>query len=519
MTRPKLILTGQNLTSAELYRFVNSPDSTVEIDSRALKDIERGHRFLEANRQEGIIYGVNTGFGPMASHVIGSNDVLNLQRNLIRSHAAGMGQPIAEKYSLAAMIVRLNTLAQGHSGISVELAKRLEFFINERIIPLIPEHGAVGTSGDLVQLAHIALALIGEGEVFYKGGQRLMVEVVRELNLPSYALKPKEGLALINGTSVMSAIAALLSVEAEKLINHEIRLGALGLELVNGFTDSFSAELHAFRPHPGQAWVAGELRSILGSSKLLRDRRMLTRGQVDRQPDAVKKINETVQEVYSFRCLAQIIGPIYEAAQKLRQVVDIEINSVTDNPIVDWKNEQFLHGGNFHGDYVAHAVDQLKMAIVKLSMLAERRINFFLNAKVNESYPPFLNLGQPGLTLALQGLQFVATSTTAQNQTLAYPQYVHSIPTNGDNQDIVSMGTDAALLFAKVIENSYLVQAIELVTLAQAVDCLKVEDQLSETTALLYKGLRRIFPPVIEDRTMAPELRAVVESLITHASD
>jgi histidine ammonia-lyase len=193
MTRPKLILTGQNLTSAELYRFVNSPDSTVEIDSRALKDIERGHRFLEANRQEGIIYGVNTGFGPMASHVIGSNDVLNLQRNLIRSHAAGMGQPIAEKYSLATMIVRLNTLAQGHSGISVELAKRLEFFINERIIPLIPEHGAVGTSGDLVQLAHIALALIGEGEVFYKGGRRLMAEVAQELNLPNYGLKPKEG--------------------------------------------------------------------------------------------------------------------------------------------------------------------------------------------------------------------------------------------------------------------------------------------------------------------------------------
>ena len=208
-----------------------------------------------------------------------------------------------------------------------------------------------------------------------------------------------------------------------------------------------------------------------------------------------------------------IAQDMFEAYDPEEKEVEVEMNSVSDNPIVDWENKAFLHGGNFHGDYIAAAADQLKMTLVKLSLLSERRINFFFNEHINHFFPPFMNLDTPGLTLGLQGLQFVATSTAAQNQTLAFPHYVHSIPTNGDNQDIVSMGTDAALFLAKVIDNAFVVQAIELITLGQAIDFLERTDKLSDSSKQLYKQLRSVFPTVKEERVLITELPRVVEFL------
>ncbi|MEK7138515.1 MAG: aromatic amino acid ammonia-lyase [Patescibacteria group bacterium] len=511
MATKTLVLTGKDLKIAEISSLVNDHNIVVEISPEALENVKKSNLFIEQRKKDGIVYGLNTGFGPMASYLISDTEIINLQYNLIRSHAVGMGDPISQTYSLAAMLVRLNTLVRGNSGVSLELVNKLLFFINQRIVPVIYEHGAVGTSGDLVQLAHIALALIGEGEVFYEGVRKPTAEVFKKLKIEPHELRIKEGLALINGTSVMSSIAALICVDATNILNAEIKLGALSLELVHAFRDSIAEELHKLRPHPGQMYVAEQLRLILDSSKLMQDREMFTPERDATNP--VNKISEMVQEVYSIRCLAQILGPICESIEKAKDIVEIEINSTTDNPIVDWRGEKFLHGGNFHGDYVAYAVDQLKMTMVKLSILSERRINFFLNANVNKSFPPFLNLKQPGLTLGLQGLQFVATSTTAQNQTLAFPQYVHSISTNGDNQDVVSMGTDAALLCSKVIENNYIVQAIELITLAQAVDFLGCRDQLSGVTSKMFDSIRVVFPKIIEDRIIMTELQNSVRFL------
>ena len=511
-SKPKFImLTGKNLRISDVEFFVENPLVRVNITKNAIENVRKAREFLKKKLKNQVIYGVTTGFGPMASYVIKYGQLTNLQKHLVRSHAVGIGNPIDEKYVQATMLVRLNMLLKGYSGVSVELIEQLGKFINHRVIPVVPEHGAVGTSGDLVQLAHIALALMGEGEVFYQGKKSSTSKVLQELKIAPYQLKPKEGLSLINGTSTMTGIAALLCTEAERLTSIALRLGALSLELVQGYDDSISEELHLTRPHKGQVKVAHALRTILASSHMLRKRNKLH--QPLENGEDVVKISQTVQEFYSLRCIPQVLGPVFDTLSNTKKIVEVEMNSASDNPIVDWKNKLILHGGNFHGDYIASSVDQLKIALVKLSLLSERRINFFLNHEINKFFPPFMNLQTPGLTLGLQGLQFVATSTAAQNQTLAFPHYIHSIPTNGDNQDIVSMGTDAALFAMKVVDNTYVVLAVELITLAQAIDFLGKKEKFSASSKELFKRLRSVFPVVKDDRTIAHELPRVVELL------
>ena len=506
-----LMLTGEDLTIEHLVALIKNPESSVEIADEAILRVQESRAFLEGELGKRIIYGVNTGFGPMASHIINPEETVHLQRNLIYSHAMGIGEPIDEQYVLSTMIIRLNTFLKGYSGVSVGLIEQLKTFINHRIIPVVPEHGAVGTSGDLVQLAHIALALMGQGEVFYQGKRLPTAEVLQTLHLDPYELKTKEGLSLINGTSTMTGIGALLCFKSQDALEIATRLGGFALELVRAYEDSIAEQLHNVRPHRGQVAIAKQLREMLESSKMLRKRDELKR-PTEINGDVIE-IPETVQEFYSLRCIPQILGPVYDTLAKTQQVIKVEMNSASDNPIVDWKNKLFLHGGNFHGDYIASALDQLKMTIVKLTMLSERRTNFFLNRNVNHFFPPFMNLNKPGLTLGLQGLQFVATSTVAQSQTLAFPHYVHSIPTNGDNQDIVSMGTDAALFLAKVIDNAYVVLAIELITLGQGTDFLKAEDKLSSSSRELYQQLRAVFPTIKADRETVSELPQVVKTL------
>lgn len=506
-----VVLNGSALTREDISKIVSDKNIQVAIHEKAIRSINESRSFLEKHADEQIIYGVNTGFGPMASHIIGRTQLVELQRNLVRSHAVGMGEPIKTEYVLASMVVRLNTLIKGHSGISLELAKRLETFINRRIIPVVPDHGAVGTSGDLVQLAHIALALIGEGEVFVSGKRQQTQKVLKALHIPPYTLKPKEGLSLINGTAVMTGISALLSAEADDLLRLATLTGALSLECINGFDDSISAKISSLRPHEGQKTVAEELRHILSSSKLLQSRPAFNKNHT--VTNEMREIPEDVQDVYSIRCIPQILGPIRETLERAKKVIEIELNSVTDNPIVDYEGKRFLHGGNFHGEAIATVIDQMKIVLVKLTMLSERRIAFFLNHRTNRRFPPFLNLDAPGLTLALQGLQFVATSTTARSQTLAFPQSIHSISTNADNQDVVSMGTDAALLTATVIEQAYIVLAIEMVTLSQAVDCVKIENKLSEETGELYRKTRSYIPTIVADVVIASNLERLLQSI------
>ncbi len=504
-----VILDGSSLRIEDVYAIAYDAGISVDIAKTSLEWAHKSRSFLEKEFNKKIIYGVNTGFGPMASHIIGRNELTDLQVNLIHGHAVGMGNPLPEAYVVAAMVVRLNTLVKGYSGVSVELLQQLRLFINKRIVPVIPEHGAVGTSGDLVQLAHIALSLIGEGEVFYRGKRERTAKVLRALHIKPYKLKPKEGLSLINGTSMMAGIASLLSVEAKRLASLSLRNGAFSLESVGAFEDSISEKLQKLRPHRGQRMAAQALRSLLASSRLLRYRERFQREFV--VTSATHKIPERVQEVYSLRCIPQIVGPVLDIIAKVWGEVTIEINAVTDNPIVDLKTATFIHGGNFHGDYIAVGIDQLKASLVKLTMLSERRINFFMNHAVNDFFPPFMNLKKPGLTMGLQGIQFVATSTAAESQSLAFPHNVHSIPTNADNQDVVSMGTDAALIASRVIENAFIVMAIELITLAQATDFLGEKKEYSDSSRELFREVRKALPAIVDDRDLTPRLKNVLQ--------
>ena len=507
-----LSIDGRSLTTHAIRAFINDPRARVTIDPAAVKRIGRSQALLTRETAIRPIYGVNTGFGPMVTHIISTSNLADLQYNLIRGHAVGMGEPIRESNVLSAMIVRLNTLARGHSGVSFALVEALCTLINHRITPIVPEHGAVGTSGDLVQLAHIGLMLIGEGDVMYGGKRQSAANLFKKLSIKPHKLEPKEGLSIINGTSMMSGVAALGILDAVRILNIAVRSGALALELIHAISDLLDPVLHETRPHAGQKEIARRLRALLKDSELLSDR--TARSSSVEVKDTTHVTDVHLQDVYSFRCMPQILGAQLDTIERAHQTITIEINSTTDNPIIDVEGGRFLHGGNFHGEYIAMAVDQVKAALIKLTMLSERRINFFVNRAVNKTFSPFLNLKQPGLNMGLQGLQFVATSTTAQSQSLAFPHAIHSIPTNADNQDIVSMGCDAALIMEKVIENAYILLTIELTTLAQAVDATGVEAKLSAPSHALYKMVRTHMKAVVDDRTLTQDLEQLRQSIV-----
>ena len=484
----------------------------LSLDEEALRKVYRSHYFLKEFTREKLIYGINTGFGPMAQYRINHDDQMKLQYNLIRSHCSGSGNPIPEIDCKAVMLARLNTLMQGFAGIHPDALILIKDLINKNISPVIYEHGGLGASGDLVQLAHLALTLIGEGEVYYNGVITSTAEVFKKENITPMEIHIREGLALMNGTSAMSGIGMLNVIYAQNLMNWSLLASATIMELVQSFDDHYSTPLNEVKHHKGQNAVAKALQETLKDSKLVKSREE----HHYKQKVEVDVLVEKMQEYYSIRCVPQIVGPIVDTVNYAQDVLINEINSANDNPIVDWERKNVYHGGNFHGDYVALEMDKLKIAITKLSMLAERQLNFLLNNKLNNILPPFVNHGTLGLNLGMQGVQFTATSTTAENQMLSNPMYVHSIPSNNDNQDIVSMGANAALICQKVIMNSYEVLAIEWMTILQAIDYLKMQDKLSSKSKEAYEKLRLIFPCFVEDSIKSKDVKNVKEYIFNN---
>ncbi|MBN1926972.1 MAG: aromatic amino acid lyase [Prolixibacteraceae bacterium] len=484
---------------------------SVEISEESVKHVEASHDFLCKFAKEKIIYGVNTGFGPMAQYKIDEGDQISLQYNLIRSHCAGAGDKLEDLYVKSSMLVRLCAISKGYSGIHPSTIFLLKELINKEIYPFIPKHGGVGASGDLVQLSHLALALIGEGLVTYKGELRKTEEVFKQLGLKPIEVKSREGLSLINGTSVMTGIGAINIIKSKQLLGWSVCASSLLNELVGAFDDYFSKELNGVKKHRGQQLIAERMTEILSSSQsILRREDYFYNHSKDH--DTIE-FSKKVQEYYSLRCVTQILGPIYDTIENAQEVIVNEINSVSDNPIIDHVKENVFHGGNFHGDYISLEMDKLKLAVTKMSMLSERQLAFLFNPKINGILPPFVNLGRLGLNMGMQGVQFTATSTVAENQMLSNSMYVHSITTNNDNQDIVSMGTNSALAAKTVIDNAYQVQAIEMIALLQAVDYLKVADKLSDHTLNVYNQLRAIVPVFIEDTPKYEEIRKVCDFL------
>lgn len=489
-------------------------DSKVEVSEEIMEGIKNCYDFLEKYSSDKIIYGINTGFGPMAQWRVDDRYLTNLQYNIIRSHATGAGAPLDDVYVKAAMIARLGTFLQAKSGIHPEVVTLLVEFINRGIYPFIPEHGSVGASGDLVQLAHIALTLIGEGKVHYKGEWRNSADVMKENGLKPFNIHVREGLSITNGTSVMTGISIVNQIYAETLLDWATLASVWMNEIASSYDDLMAVALNECRRHEGQQVIAARMRSLAEGSQCLmkREHELYDSGHKEE-----KTFEHKVQAYYSLRCTPQILGPIYETLANARSVIEEEVNSACDNPIIDPETENVYHGGNFHGDYISLEEDKVKIAMVRLIMTAERQLNYLFHDRINDGIlPPFLNLGVLGLNYGMQACQFTATSTTAECQTLAMPNYVHSIPNNNDNQDIVSMGTNTALLTRKVIENGYQVMAIQYIALAQAVDCLKIQDKLSPESRRVYDEIRAIVPVFVEDTPFYEEIEKVIEYLKTN---
>lgn len=504
---------GERRLIADDFQKILYGDSKIEIPDSVKNRIIKNFNFLQSFHQDKIIYGINTGLGPMAQYRIDEADRIHLQYNAIRSHASGCGQPVDPLYVRSALVVLLNNFLQGHSGIHPEVVELIATLINHGITPMVPEHGGVGASGDLVQLAHIALALIGEGEVYCDGTLVETGKAFRQNNLKPISVHLREGLSLINGTCFMTGTGMVNLIHAKNILSWSLLACAAINEIVRSFDDSFSKELNQVKLHEGQNAIAEAIRGILSDSKLIRKREDHF---YNHKLDDKYIIADKVQEYYSIRCVPQILGPILETLQQSEKVLLNEANSSCDNPMIDDINQNIFHGGNFHGDYISFEMDKMKIAMTKLSILMERQINYLMNDKLNGKLPPFVNLGKLGVNFGMQGAQFTAVSTVAENQSLSYPNYLHSIPNNNDNQDVVSMGTNSALLAKKVIENTYQVLSIEMLSLIQSIDYLSIENRLSSQTRNAYMQFRKLVPRFEEDTVKYIEIRKINDYLCTH---
>ncbi len=498
-----------NFSEKEFYQILFE-NKKIKLSSDSIKKIEESFNFLSNFAEKKLIYGITTGFGPMAQYRISESDRIKLQYNLIRSHSAGSGNHIDALYVKSGMLCRLSTILKAKSGIHPESAILLKDFINNDIIPVIFEHGGVGASGDLVQLSHLALSLIGEGDVYYKGELMPAKKAMDACNLKPVSMYIREGLSLINGTSIMTGIGIVNYFYAKNLLNWSVAASSVINEIMDSYDDGFSSELNSAKLHEGQSEIAKKMRTLLKNSSLIKKRS----SHLYNRKVTEKVIEEKVQEYYSLRCVPQILGPVSDTIKYAGNVIFKEANSVSDNPVVDIETQNVYHGGNFHGDYISLEMDKLKIVVTKMTMLMERQLNFLMNPNLNQKMPPFVNLGVLGLNLGMQGAQFTATSTTAECQSLSFPNYVHSIPNNNDNQDIVSMGANSALITKKVIENSYEVLAIYFISLIQGIESLKISEKMAPDTRKIYSDLRKLVPVFIEDTTKYKEIETVKKYLM-----
>jgi histidine ammonia-lyase len=491
--RPTIVLNGSDLTVEDIVA-IGVGDKQVALDPAALRRCRASRAFLEEEvAARHIIYGVNTSYGPMCNKIINDAEIEALQVNLIRSHAAGLGDPLKPYVAIAIMAVRLNTLVKGYSGVRSELLEFMQEMVNRGIAPYIPECGSVGASGDLIHLAHLSLTIIGEGKSYYGDELHETATLFARLGIKPMVLSFKEGIALMNGTSAMTALAAFAIFGAKKLLRVSCVTGAFALEIFGGIDDAFDEDLHLLKPHPGQLQIAATIRNLYagsGNITLRKDMHEQIRGHETAGPVFETSIN--VQDVYSIRCTPQILAPVLEAIEAATKVVETEANSSNDNPIIVPEKKKIIHGGNFHGQSIAFAMDALCMAMATLCTLSERRINKFLDRNLNEGLPEFLIPGTLGLTMGFMGAQYLATSTTAENRQLANPVSTNSISCNATNQDVVSMGTVAARKAFKSVSNAKHVLTLEIFTDLQAFS-FRNADKLGLATSRIYTLLNAEF--------------------------
>lgn len=440
------------------------------------------------------IYGVNTGFGDLSTIRIPAGELRALQRSLVRSHAVGVGDPLPAEVVRAVMLLRANTLAAGHSGIRRETLDLLIDMLNRGVHPVVPMHGSVGASGDLAPLAHVALAMIGEGEVVHDGKRKTAAEALKHAGLKPAELAPKEGISLINGTQVMTAIGCLALHDAEILATSADVVGALSAEALRATDRAWDEALHATRPHPGQQLVARNLRGLVDGSPIVASHR---------------SGDPRVQDPYSVRCMPQVHGATRDALGYARRVLEIEINAVTDNPIVFVEDRRVVSGGNFHGQPVAIALDLAAIAVAQLGEISEARVDRLTNGHTS-GLPPFLT-PDPGRSSGLMVAQYAAAALVAEDRMRLAPAATQSVPTSAGMEDHVSMGVHAAHKLATLVRNVRDILAIEALCAAQGLDLLEMRSSAPLEAARAV--VRENSPRLVEDRSLAPDIAATAEAI------
>jgi histidine ammonia-lyase len=441
-------LSGSALTLHEVLRVARNGERAVLTPGAFSRMASSRRRVEEATLGEAAVYALNTGVGLLANVRLEPHTIEEMQLNLVRSHCCGVGEPLPAEVVRAMMLIRANTLAMGLSGIRPLVAERLCDLLNHGITPVVPRRGSVGASGDLAPLAHMALALVGEGDVFCNGERLPASECLRRADLQPLTLQAKEGISLLNGTQAMLAIGCLLLHDLDGLFESAQIAAAMTLHALRGTSAAYDERLHAARPHPGQVHSAASLRELLHGTVRHRS-------------------STRVQDAYCLRCVPQVHGAVWDTLQHAQRVFDIELNSATDNPLLF--DEDFVSGGNFHGAPLALVLDQLAIAICQLAGISERRIERLMNPTLNEGLPAFL-ASQPGLESGLMMAQVTAAALVAEMRVLATPASACSIPTSGNQEDFVSMGMTAALKLMQSTEHCRTVLAIEWLTATRALD-------------------------------------------------
>ncbi len=486
-----LLIDGAHLTIADTCAITEvalSPEAVTRMDaSRAL--IDR----LAAG--DDPIYAVNTGVGLLADVRIPREDLDQLQRNVIRSHCTGVGDPLPRDVVRAMMLIRANVLALGFSGIRPLVAERLCEMLNRGVTPVVPSQGSVGASGDLAPLAHIALVLIGEGEAEFRGAILPGGLALKLAGVEPVELHPKEGISLINGTQAMLAIGCLELESARILAESADVICAMTLDALRGTPRAFDSRIHDARPHPGQSTSAARMRELLEGSQIRQSHITCRR----------------VQDAYSLRCAPQVHGAVLDALAEARRVFTIELNSATDNPLVF--GEEIFSGGNFHGEPLAFQLDFLAIALNALASISERRIDRLVNPALNEELPPFL-AGHAGLESGLMMAQVTAAALVAENRVLAHPASTGSITTSGNKEDFVSMGMTSALKLQKIVKNTRSVLAIEALAAARALDLLEPLRTSAQLEAVRER-IRKVSPPIAGDRPFYRDIAAIDQLLRT----
>jgi histidine ammonia-lyase len=508
-----IVINGNDLNIISIVE-VGLGKAKVELDITAVKRCYISRQFLEKRvESRDIIYGVNTSYGPMCNKIIRGDKLGELQINLIRSHAAGLGDPIETNIARAILLVRLNTLLKGYSGVRVELLEHMRDMINHGLIPYIPECGSVGASGDLVHLAHMALSIIGEGKIYFRDKWYKAEEAYKLAELTPYKLGFKEGIGLINGTSAMTAIAAFAVKNSQDLLNVSCMSATFALEIFGGIDDALDEDLHQLKPHPGQIAIAKQIRDLICGSKNIVKRDDIH--EIVRKDETSHEVFETitvVQDAYSMRCTAQILAPVKEIIDYVKEVVGCEANSVNDNPVILADKHKIIHGGNFHGQSIACAMDMLCIVSSTMCTLSERRLNKLLDKNLNLGLPENLIMGVNGLNMGLMGVQYLATSTTAENRQLANPVSTLSISCNASNQDVVSMGTIAARKAYTSTNNAKHVLTVEILADLQAL-CFRNADTMGVAITKIHQILSERFKCYDNNRILHNDLVNLRECL------